>query len=208
VGPHRIRERVAALVAKAEERTVVSVDPKTHSRAFLVVGNDEWSFPIPIVRHGARWVFDTEAGRQEILDRRITTAFDATAQKPIGTAGTVAATRPSTTFDSPERAADALVTAAAKYDLNALEQMFGPEFKSVVLSGESAQDRQRAADFVAKAEEKKQVSIDAEDSYPCASSRGQRRLAIPDPDRQAGNEVVLRHRGRQEGDSLSTRWRQ
>ena len=89
-----------------------------------------------------------------------TVAFDGRAQQPTGTAGTVAATRRATTFDSPDRAADALVAAAATYDLNALEQMFGPEFKSVVLSGESAQDRQRAAEFVAKAEEKKQVSID------------------------------------------------
>ena len=65
-----------------------------------------------------------------------------------------------TTFSSPERAADALVAAAAKYDVNALEQMFGPQFKTVVLSGESAQDRQRAAEFVAKAGENTQISID------------------------------------------------
>jgi Protein of unknown function (DUF2950) len=57
----RNRERVAAFVAKADEKTVVSVDPKTHSRAFLLVGNDEWQFPVPIVRHGGRWVFDTAA---------------------------------------------------------------------------------------------------------------------------------------------------
>jgi Protein of unknown function (DUF2950) len=89
-----------------------------------------------------------------------TTVLDARPQSPVGTAGTVVATSQFRTFDSPERAADALVAAAAKYDVNALEQMFGPEFKNVVLSGESAQDRQRAAEFVAKAEEKKQVSID------------------------------------------------
>jgi Protein of unknown function (DUF2950) len=55
------RESVAAFVAKADEKTVVSVDPQTHSRAFLLVGDDEWRFPVPIVRHGGRWVFDTEA---------------------------------------------------------------------------------------------------------------------------------------------------
>jgi len=89
-----------------------------------------------------------------------TIALDARAQKPVGTAGTVATPRPSRTFDSPKQASDALVDAAAKFDVNALEQMFGPEFNSVVLSGESAQDRQRAAEFVAKAKEKTQVSID------------------------------------------------
>jgi Protein of unknown function (DUF2950) len=159
-GDAQNRESVATFVTKADEKTVVSVDQKTHSRAFLLVGNDASRFPIPIVRHGARWLFDTEAGKQDILERRTTTAFATSAQQPTGTAGTVAATRHFTTFDSPERAADALVSAAKNYDLNALAQMFGPEFNNVVLSGESARDRERAAEFVATAEEKKQISID------------------------------------------------
>jgi len=85
---------------------------------------------------------------------------EATAQKPTGTAGTAVAPPRVRTFDSPQQAADALVAAAQKFDVNALEQMFGPDFNTVVLSGESAQDRQRAAEFVQKAEEKKQISID------------------------------------------------
>jgi hypothetical protein len=64
-------------------------------------------------------------------------------------------------FDTAEQAADALVAAAREFDTAALEQMFGPEFRAVVLSGEAAQDRQRAADFVAKASEKQNVSVDA-----------------------------------------------
>jgi hypothetical protein len=36
----------------------------------LVVGKD-WPFPIPIVKKGQSWVFDTEKGKQEILNRRI-----------------------------------------------------------------------------------------------------------------------------------------
>jgi hypothetical protein len=87
------------------------------------------------------------------------TALGVRAQSPTGTAGTVAS-RHFRTFDSPERAGDALVDAATKYDVDRLEQLFGPEFKTIVLSGEDAQDRQRAADFVAKAQEKTQVSID------------------------------------------------
>ena len=65
------RQRAADFVAKAEEKTRVSVDPKTNARAFLLVGKDAWPFPIPIVRRGAKWSFDTAAGRQEILYRRI-----------------------------------------------------------------------------------------------------------------------------------------
>ena len=69
--PAQDRQRAADFVAKAQEKTQVSVDPKTHTRATLLVGNDDWPFPIPIVKHGVRWSFDTAAGKQEILNRRI-----------------------------------------------------------------------------------------------------------------------------------------
>lgn len=39
--------------------------------AILVLGNDDWPFPIPIVKADGTWQFDTEAGREEILIRRI-----------------------------------------------------------------------------------------------------------------------------------------
>jgi hypothetical protein len=37
----------------------------------LEIGKDEWPFPIPLVRQGGEWFFDTAAGKSEILDRRI-----------------------------------------------------------------------------------------------------------------------------------------
>lgn len=37
----------------------------------LSVGNDDWPTPIPIVENGGKWYFDTAAGEQEILYRRI-----------------------------------------------------------------------------------------------------------------------------------------
>src|SRR6185503_6847430 len=37
----------------------------------LEVGNDLWPFPIPIVKQGDGWSFDAEAGREEIVNRRI-----------------------------------------------------------------------------------------------------------------------------------------
>jgi Protein of unknown function (DUF2950) len=40
-------------------------------RAQLVTGPDEWPFPIPIVKRGSGWSFDTAAGEEEILARRI-----------------------------------------------------------------------------------------------------------------------------------------
>jgi len=37
----------------------------------LQVGSDSWPFPIPIVKDAAGWRFDTRAGRDELLARRI-----------------------------------------------------------------------------------------------------------------------------------------
>jgi hypothetical protein len=37
----------------------------------LVVGPDEWPFPVPIVKRAGRWFFDTEEGKDELLRRRI-----------------------------------------------------------------------------------------------------------------------------------------
>jgi hypothetical protein len=41
------------------------------AKAILLVGKDEWPLPMPIVRDAAGWRFDTEQGREEILNRRI-----------------------------------------------------------------------------------------------------------------------------------------
>lgn len=41
------------------------------SVALLVIGKDEWIFPIPIVKDASGWYFDTEEGKEEILNRRI-----------------------------------------------------------------------------------------------------------------------------------------
>src|SRR5271169_4973870 len=44
---------------------------ETDSKVVLHVGNENWPFPIPIVKNDGRWFFDTEAGKEEILNRRI-----------------------------------------------------------------------------------------------------------------------------------------
>jgi hypothetical protein len=44
---------------------------KGNDRVEVVLGNDNWPFPIPIVKKGDSWLFDTQAGKEEILNRRI-----------------------------------------------------------------------------------------------------------------------------------------
>ena len=41
------------------------------NKATMIIGNDDFPVPIPIVRKNGQWKFDTDAGREEILFRRI-----------------------------------------------------------------------------------------------------------------------------------------
>src|SRR4029077_3253684 len=65
------KNRAVAFAAKAKEKNSVATDAKNANRAILTVGIDDFPFPIPILKHKGKWYFDTKAGRQEILNRRI-----------------------------------------------------------------------------------------------------------------------------------------
>ena len=69
--PARDREVAAQFAALARVKNQISRQPRTPQRAFLSIGEDDWPFPVPIVKTGGRWSFDTKAGRQEIFYRRI-----------------------------------------------------------------------------------------------------------------------------------------
>ncbi len=62
---------------QARERFLQSYDEKTElvseseDTVTLQIGKDEWPMPIPIVKRGDYWLFDTRAGKEEILNRRI-----------------------------------------------------------------------------------------------------------------------------------------
>ena len=60
----------------ARERFVAVAEDSYHfdgsgDTLTLVIGKDDWPFPIPLKKVGDRWRFDTAAGKEEILDRRI-----------------------------------------------------------------------------------------------------------------------------------------
>jgi len=65
------RQHALNFAGEAREKMSVSVDPKTGTRAFVLVGNEDWPFPVPLVKTGAHWSFDSKAGRQELIYRRI-----------------------------------------------------------------------------------------------------------------------------------------
>ena len=59
----------AKFVASYDEKN--RLEMQGDGRAILDVGNDDWPFPAPIVKHGSTWSFDANAGREEILNRRV-----------------------------------------------------------------------------------------------------------------------------------------
>ena len=63
---------LATFVQKAKEKTAIEYDIADPDVAILVVGNDDWPSPVPIVKGtGGKWRFDSKSGAREILARRI-----------------------------------------------------------------------------------------------------------------------------------------
>lgn len=60
------REILADALAEAASLQDDDVDTKT-----LIVGAEAWPFPFPIIRQAGVWHFDTEAGIEEVVNRRI-----------------------------------------------------------------------------------------------------------------------------------------
>jgi len=61
-------ERQRFLAAYDEQHKLVPAEP---GHMVLQVGKDDWPFPIPLVQNDGRWHFDSQAGAQELVDRRI-----------------------------------------------------------------------------------------------------------------------------------------
>jgi hypothetical protein len=58
-----------AFVKAYGEASKIALEGDT--QATLMIGDDEWPLPIPLVKSGGRWRFDARQGEKEILARRI-----------------------------------------------------------------------------------------------------------------------------------------
>lgn len=67
--PVRDKSLALAFVAKAKDKQKLKLQQK--DRSIILVGNDDWPFPVPLAMKQGRWYFDSKAGRSEILFRRI-----------------------------------------------------------------------------------------------------------------------------------------
>jgi hypothetical protein len=65
------RKSRAGFANMAQEKMRVNTDPHNPNRAILIVGDEDWPLPVPLVKQGGKWHFDSKAGRKEILDRHI-----------------------------------------------------------------------------------------------------------------------------------------
>jgi hypothetical protein len=73
------------------------------------------------------------------------------------TAGMAGASGQQRSFATPEEAAAALIRAAESYDVLDLISIFGPDGKDLISSADPVNDKQKAAEFVAKAKQKREI---------------------------------------------------
>ena len=66
VADRNSRERFLEVFAEKHR-----LEQEVADRALLIIGDKDYPFPIPLRHHRDAWAFDTEAGRKEILNRRI-----------------------------------------------------------------------------------------------------------------------------------------
>ena len=67
------KKNALAFAKEARVAHTISISPSKPNRAFLVIGDEAWPMPIPLVKRDGKWYFDVDQGRQEILYRRIGT---------------------------------------------------------------------------------------------------------------------------------------
>lgn len=69
--PVQDKNNAQAFAAQAREKLAIVNDPSDKNRKILQVGDQDWPLPIPVVKREGKWYFDSKAGHEEILYRRI-----------------------------------------------------------------------------------------------------------------------------------------
>ena len=65
------KNNAIAFATEARAKNSVAIEPSKPNRATIIVGEEEWPFPVPLIKKSGKWYFDAKAGRQDILFRRI-----------------------------------------------------------------------------------------------------------------------------------------
>lgn len=117
-------------------------------------------------------------------------------------------------FATADAAADALIQAAANFDVPALEEVLGADGRDLIASGDLVQDKNRAAAFAAKANEKRSIARSTKNANWAVLSVGNEQWPLPIPlvrrggkwyfDVAKGRETILYRRiGANELDAIT-----
>ncbi len=69
--PVRDKNNAQAFAKEASVKNSIAFEVSNPNRATIIVGNEDWPLPVPLVKKNGKWYFDAKAGRQAILFRRI-----------------------------------------------------------------------------------------------------------------------------------------
>lgn len=69
--PKQDAEERAQFARLARSKFRIEKDPMNHHRVFLVIGAEDWPFPVPIVQRDRTWSFEPSEGELEVRARRI-----------------------------------------------------------------------------------------------------------------------------------------
>src|SRR5580704_2209499 len=69
--PAQDKDLRAEFARSAHEKLQVETDPTNPDRVTFAVGEQDWPFPVPVVRRDGKWRLDPVSGRLEILARRV-----------------------------------------------------------------------------------------------------------------------------------------
>jgi len=71
VSPDRAANSATRAKAAAAMQTYKKLEDAGNDRRILLIGDQAWPMPIPLVKTGERWRFATEQGEDELVNRRI-----------------------------------------------------------------------------------------------------------------------------------------
>jgi hypothetical protein len=61
----------AEFARSAHEKLQIEEDPLNPDRVTFTVGEQEWPFPVPVIRRDGKWQLDSATGKVEVLARRV-----------------------------------------------------------------------------------------------------------------------------------------
>jgi Protein of unknown function (DUF2950) len=112
-------------VAFNEGWHLVDVAGQGANKKTLVIGNEDWPFPVPLIKQNGKWRFDATAGKEEVIARRI----GRNELAAIGTCKTYVVAQERYAKDGHDGKPAGLYAAAFRSDPNKQNGLYWPDVK-------------------------------------------------------------------------------